>query len=281
MNRRKTRRRRWLGLLIGGLFARPMWAQAPAEAPATPAYAAPGDFQRVADDEETIYAVQRKAYLVNGRIEITPMFAATFTDRFVTSFAPAASVTYHLAENLGLEVFGAYMFPSDSNLTEEIRRKVDLEPKLARLAQMQWGAGAGVQWSPIYGKLHILGSKLGNFNFYLGAGLGAGGSRVACIAGVDLDPATGGGQCPEAEDTETGRAYAPSQTHLMGSVAGGVRFYFSNALGLKLEIRDWLFPSRVHRPDRATQSGQFYSGSIRNVVMVQAGLSFLLGGEDD
>src|SRR5690242_12863589 len=52
-------------------------------------YTGKGPFPRVADDEETIYAVQRKAYLVRQKIELTPMFAGTFSDRFVQTFAPA------------------------------------------------------------------------------------------------------------------------------------------------------------------------------------------------
>ena len=43
-------------------------------------------FPRISDDEETIYAVQRKAYLVKDKWEITPMAGLAFNDRFVQTF---------------------------------------------------------------------------------------------------------------------------------------------------------------------------------------------------
>src|SRR5689334_20339335 len=74
--------------------------------PAAPAAPIPKNgFARVSDDQETIYAVQRKAYLVYKKFELTPMIAASFADRYVETYAPAASATYHLAENFGLELF--------------------------------------------------------------------------------------------------------------------------------------------------------------------------------
>jgi outer membrane beta-barrel protein len=248
-----------------------------------------GPFPRVADDEETIYAVQRKAYLVLHKFELTPMFAATFSDRFVQTFAPALSVSYHVAENFGLELFGSYMFPTESDLTTEILDKGKLQPEVAKLTQLLWAAGIGVQWSPIYGKIQIFGNSLGNFSFYLGAGAGLGQTRVQCTPGLELDPMRGYpvnedgvALCPMIDVAEQGvdaRVFEPSRLQFMGAFSGGVRFYFSNAVGLKFEIKDYVFATRVFRPT-ATEGTQRFTDAIRNNIFAQLGVSFLFGGEE-
>lgn len=253
-----------------------------------------GPFPRIADDEETIYAVQRKAYLVNRRLEASALFSASFTDRFVQSFAPAVSATYHIAENFGLEVYGTYIFPTESGLTEEILDKGKLTPEIAKLTQMLWGAGIGVQWSPIYGKIQLFGASLGNFSFYIGAGAGLGQTRVQCTPGLELDPergfdpspdGSGVAKCPmldippgETEDVFR-VVYEPARLQFMGALSGGIRFYFTNSIGLKFEIKDWVFATRVFRPG-TTEPTQRFTDAVRNNIFAQVGVSFLFGGEE-
>lgn len=249
-----------------------------------------GPFARIADEEETIYAVQRKAFLVKSKLEITPMAAASFTDRFVQTFGFGGSLTYHLAENFGIEAFGMYMLPDPSGLTSEILRQYKLRPEVAKLTQMLWASGLGVQWSPIYGKLQILGSSLGNFSFYVGAGIGVGQTRVQCTSSSPLDPERGfdPSVCPMQESTDPGNPdaayddpYEPARMQLMGTLSGGFRFHFSNHIGLKFEVKDWAFSTRVFRPG---QGGELvtvrYTDAIRNNIFAQLGLSILLGGEE-
>ncbi len=279
------------------LFAAPAFAQDEAPAaekpaeeakPAAPAAKADGSpFARVADEEETIYAVQRKAYLVKKKFELTPLFALSFTDNFVQTFAPAASITYHAAENFGLELFGAYMFPTESGLTNEILDKGKLTPEVAKLTQMLWAAGLGVQWSPIYGKIQIFGASLGNFAFYVGAGAAIGQSRVQCTPATMLDPYRGFNppECPQIEEQPDGtqdtqqRVYEPATLKVMGSLSGGVRFYFRDWIGLKFEVKDYIFTSRVYRPE-TMEPTQRFTDAVRNNIFAQIGLSFLLGGEE-
>jgi outer membrane beta-barrel protein len=248
----------------------------------------PAPFARIADDEETIYSVQRKAYLVNSKLEITAFpVSFSFTDRFVQTYAPGASVTYHVAENFGLEVFGAYMLPNESGLTSEILEKGKLTPEIAKLTQQLWAAGLGVQWSPIYGKVQIAGTSLGNFNLYIGAGAGVGQTRVQCVAGLELDPErgfdpapddSGKAKCPMVdvgpEDPEDVYrvVYEPARLQFMGAFAAGMRFYFSNSIGLKLEFKDWLFSTRVYRPGTAEPTQRF-TDAIRNNIYVNLGLT--------
>lgn len=254
----------------------------------------PSEFPRVADDEETIYAVQRKAYLTKDKFEVSLMFSALFNDRFVESYSPVGSVTYHLAENFGLELFGGYFIPNPSGARDELLERSSLRPEFARLTELLWAVGIGGQWSPIYGKVEIAGRQLGNFNFYVSAGLAFGQTRVECVGGFALDPNRGfetdpGEQlpfCPVSTGDQDATQYEPETFRPMGSFAGGVRFYFNNWLGLRFEIRDYMFASRVFRPNNSRGGGdtnqpgsQRYSDTIRNNIYANIGLSILFGGE--
>lgn len=243
----------------------------------TPAWAAPArSFPRITDADETIYAVQRKAYLVKGALEVTPMAAMLISDRFVDSYAPALSLSYHLAENFAVEAFGAYMFSSPSSVTTEVLQRGQLSPELAKSTELRWAAGLGVQWSPVYGKVELWGRHLGTFNFYLSAGAALGQSRAPCTAGEALD---GGGQCPAAGLNAAETLYAPSEFRPMGVFGAGLRFYLSRRIGLKLELKDYVYSARVYRPDAA--EGTQLTDAIRNNVFAQIGVSFLFGGEEE
>lgn len=248
-------------------------------------------FPRISDQEETIYAVQRKAYLIKHNFEFTPMFSGSFTDRFVTTFSAAGSVSFHLAENFAIELAGGYMFPDESSLTTEILDEGKLQPEIAKLTQLLWTVGLGVQWSPVYGKLQVFGTSLGNFQFYLGAGGGIGQTRVQCTPGMELDPnrnfpvnpETNRAECPQIEG-ETGDelqfVYEPATLRFVGHLSGGFRFFFANWVGMKIEVKDYLFVSRVFRPE-TTEPTQRFTDAVRNNIFLQFGVSFLLGGEGD
>jgi outer membrane beta-barrel protein len=240
-------------------------------------------FPRIADEEETIYAVQQKAYLINQKFEITPMGGIAFTDRFVLTIAVGGSLGYHIAENFALELSGAYMFPDESALTTEILEEGKLTPEIAKLTQLLWNVNLGFQWSPVYGKLQIFGLSLGTFQFYLGAGGGVGQSRVQCTPGMNLDPNRGFNPdvCPMIENVTTDEVqfvYEPATLRFVGHLSGGFRFFFNEFIGLKIEVKDLLFVSRVFRPD-TTEATQRFTDAVRNNIFLQLGISFLLGGE--
>ncbi len=253
-------------------------------------------FPRISDDEETIYAVQRKAYLVKNKWELTPMFAYAFNDSFVDTFGFVGSVTYHVAESFGIELYGGVMLPSESELTERLFEDFNINTEIARLSKLKWTAGVGVQWSPIYGKIHLFDTYLGNFAIFVGAGIGVGETQVPCVVGDALDPNRGFDEltCPSGSTNGTQGGFdlafedQPSTLKLMGSISGGFKFHFSQLVGLRIEVKDYIFSQRVFNPQSRPPAGDNsgdttlrFSDVIRNYVFIQVGLSFLLGGGDD
>jgi hypothetical protein len=91
--------------------------------------------------------------------------------------------------------------------------------------------------------------------------------------------------CPQADPNEvTGDeavfVYEPATLRFVGHLSGGLRFYFANWIGLKIEVVDYLFVSRVFRPE-TTEPTQRFTDAVRNNIFLQLGVSFLLGGEDN
>ena len=238
-------------LLASMLIASTAMAQPGSEAPAEESAASETEatpeagvdnnspFPRISDDEETIFAVQRKAFLMNKKVEISVSPAFTFTDRFVQTYGGAGAIGYHLAENFAVELFGVGLIPDESALTDEILRGEKLTPEVAKLTQMLGGVGIGAQWSPIYGKIEIFDDALGNFSFYVGAGVGMGWTRVSCTPATLLDPEVfGQGTACEIimasdnpEDAykvvyENQDPDVSTRKELMGVLSGGVRFSF-------------------------------------------------------
>lgn len=243
---------------------------------AGPTYADDEKFERIADDEETIYAVQEKAFLVSDKLELTPFASAGFADRFVRTFAIAGSATYHLRETFALEAFGGYMFPTESGLTREILDRGRLTPETAKLTQLLWAAGVGVKFSPLYGKVQVMDAVLGNLAFYVGAGFAIGQTRVRCTQRERLDPNKFGDQlCPDQE--EIGKeVYEPRTTRAMGVLSAGLRFDLSTWLAVVFEVKDYLYVASVFRPD-VDEATQRFTDAVRNDLFAQLGVGFLLG----
>lgn len=297
---------------ILSLAASPALAQDAEPAPAPAAAVDPAQdpsFSRIIDEEETIYAIQRKAFLIKNKVEVSLMLPFLMGDRFVASQPlidieldegdPAVvgdesrfevpilegisgSVAYHLSEQFALELFGGFFNPGESETTTELLDQLQLETEQAKLTQLQGAAGLGFQWSPIYGKLQFAGLSLGNFAFYLGLGAAAGITRTQCKGTERLDPNTFDPDpavdpsAPRCQQTSLAVAYEPSQVRFMGSFSAGFRFRFGNSLGLKAEIRDYIFTSRVYRPD-----ANVYSDSVRNNLFFNVGVTLLFGGESN
>lgn len=237
-------------------------------------------FSRVIDEDETIYAIQRKAYLLEDSFEVSVMWSNLVGDRFVTTDSyggGALSLAYHLSEAFAIEAYGGYFNPTDSEAADELL-SLTLAIERSKLTQLLWAGGVGVQFSPIYGKLQFFDTSLGNFAFYLGVGAGLGQTRVRCTPPQTLDPNTyGEGQSCTGSTEPDADVYAPEVTRFMGSFSAGFRFQFNNWLGLKAEVRDYIFTARVYEPDSAASS----SDTIRNNLFVQLGVTFLLGGSDN
>jgi outer membrane beta-barrel protein len=222
--------------------------------------------------EETIFVVQGKRFLARGHFELTPQLAWSVNDSFSSHTGLMVSGLYHLKENVAFEltggVFGWWddgaegprLGGRDSDMTTELRQKENLAPERVKLYQFPWVVAADLQWSPLYGKVDFHELVLGQFNLYLSVGAG--------IVGLQLETLT-----PATPKTfvDLGMPVA-----LTTSFGGGLRFYFTDWLGARVEVRDYVTPLSVFQSgDNAVEDADAPSFDVTNTVLTQVGVSFV------
>lgn len=230
--------------------------------------------------EETIYAVQGKRFLAQGHFELTPQFAQSVNDSFTSHTGLMVSGLYHLKENVALEatigLFGWWDEPGvttprlggrDTDLTTELKQKENLAPERVKLYQFPYILAADLQWSPLYGKVNVQELALGQFNLYLSVGAGA--------AGLQLETLTPGVPDKKFVALRGPGGVLPPMA-LTTSFGGGLRFYFTEWLGLRVEVRDYVVPLSVFQNgENAVEDADQPSFDVTNLVLAQVGVSFV------
>lgn len=230
--------------------------------------------------EETIYVVQGKPFLAEGHFELTPQFAQSVNDSFTSHTGLMVSGLYHLKENVALEatigLFGWWDEPGvtaprlggrDTDLTTELKQKENLAPERVKLYQFPYLVAADLQWSPLYGKVNVQELALGQFNLYLSVGAGA--------AGLQLETLTPGVPDKKFVALRGPGGVLPPMA-LTTSFGGGLRFYFTEWLGLRVEVRDYVVPLSVFQSgENAVDDADAPSFDVTNLVLAQVGVSFV------
>ncbi|OGQ82941.1 MAG: hypothetical protein A2289_16595 [Deltaproteobacteria bacterium RIFOXYA12_FULL_58_15] len=263
----------------------PVWAQSDveaalkaveeAEAVSAPAPVQPvepaAEPQEVAEEaDESIYVVQRRVFSKSGKFEVTPIFYTSLNNKFVGHLGLAVAAAYHLRENFAIEVQSSIplaMYQFYSALVFEVYDHVEppLTPQDVDLKQMDYFGALSAQFSALYGKMEFYGILI-DYDLYATAGFGLVSTLETCSP-PDTDDTTACGenlgfgkglQSPEAGD----------RFKLSGNLGAGMRFFFSDHLGVRVELRDVVYSDKAVSTDTTTD--------IRNNVLFFAGLTILL-----
>jgi outer membrane beta-barrel protein len=178
-----------------------------------------------------VHIVEQKAYSDKGRHEIV-LFPAQiqFNGKFTQHFGAGLGYTYHLQENFGFQISGYYnYFAEESAFNGELIEKVRSEAQAATSLLNTWGALAGVEVTPIYGKFALFEGTLAHFSIVLNGGLGVGGTRHQLKPNNDSGPAT----------------YGDTGLRFLGGLGGGFRLQLGNRIAVRLEVRDIIYTARV------------------------------------
>ncbi len=239
-------------------------APPPAGSAATPGTPASG-----AAADESIYIVQRRVYSKSGTFEITPLFYTSLNNKFVGHLGVGLALAYHVRENLAIELQSTIphaMAQFYSALVFEVSEQESLTPEVVDLKQMDYFGAVSVLFSGLYGKMEFYGFLI-DFDFFVTAGVGLVSTLEVCppnppnAGNCSADVGIGLGlRSPE----RAGERYK-----LSGNLGGGMRFFFSDRIGLRLEIRDIVYS------DLAVGSGGETTTDIRNHVLLITGLSIL------
>jgi len=232
------------------------------EAAPPPAPSAPFGEKDVALGDK-VKAVQRKGFLKKGRFEAEPIFAATVNDAFYQKFGGGLRLAYNFGETFALALRGVtYRKPEWSNPSDW--QPAPIRTDNARAGKIAFGGQLlasqvydqlmldGI-WSPVYGKISVLGRSIVHFDAYLTGGFGLvwTATSYAPRDNAGLGPAPG--------------TFLVGRSKLGVDLGGGVRFYPKDWLALDAGLMATLYPDQPVSSLPAT---------IQKVFAVNLGVAF-------
>jgi outer membrane beta-barrel protein len=201
--------------------------------------------------ENKVPPISGQLYPKRGRIELTAGASLSVNDPFYAKTFGSLKLTWHLTEffSAGLTAAGGLASPTGSTTictanggcapaSEEQLRQVP--------GKIQWMAGAEGAFAPVYGKLNLAAELPVHFD-------------LAVLAGADWIT------YQKAVDAATAALGPPGSDSSIGGHLGlGMRFFFAGFMGLRFEVRDYLYSASV--------GGQSH---LQNQLFLDLGLSFL------
>ena len=188
-----------------------------------------------------IRVIQKRRHLKESRIEGNVFSGVIPNDDFWLYFPIGVSGTYFLTETVGVEFQAAYVQASESGLKDFITTeslKVELPQSLL------WHSGVSGVWSPFYGKIGFLASKLIHYDFSMLFGVGAIGTKIY-----------------DDNNIETHK-----KTDIAGNLGAGFRFWLAEDVAVKLEYRHYFYPSEiggVSFPVEFLVGGSYFFGGVQ------------------
>ncbi|GEN12397.1 outer membrane beta-barrel protein [Myxococcus fulvus] len=191
----------------------------------------------------SLHIVQKKRFADEGKHELALYPAVVQVNGKYTNHAGTAlHYIYHLQENFGLQVTGQYNWhTNESGFNLELIDKVREQAQAASSLLLVWGAQAGVEVTPLYGKFAFLDNKLAQFSLVLSGGAGIGSTRHLIRPAVSNEV--------DGQRYDVPARFGDTGTKFLGSVGGGFRLQFGESYALRLEVRDLIYTARVDRVD--------------------------------
>jgi outer membrane beta-barrel protein len=202
-------------------------------------------------EKTVIKTIQRKNFLKLGRFEASPHAAFVANDPFLNRYIVGTGLAYHVTEVFAVEA--TFDFAPDLGegdwkpLTTQLVNENSVSPDISKLTMF---GSFTFQYSPIYGKLAIVGRDIILFDVYGAFGMGF--TKTA----DDLNAL-------QAEGEE--RAMATEfQTPPTTNFGGGLRIIFGESIAARVEARSMVYIETVN----ATTL------EMKNNLIIQAAASF-------
>jgi len=130
-----------------------------------------GDLAKFWGSRRKVKVVQKRLFEKDGRLEFTPYGGVVPNDDFIVYVPVGARLGYHFSEAFTVEAAFAYAIEQQTDLRtfleeEKILKRADIQ----EIVKMYYNVN--LLWSPIYGKISLLGLKLSHFETYVGMGVG-------------------------------------------------------------------------------------------------------------
>ena len=229
--------------------------------------------------------VRNRLYTVANRIEAGLSVGFTLVNRLTDHYNFNLSGAYNLNETLAVELRAGYAYSRHTNLATQISEhllmrnpasEVRITHDLSGLWEMKANGVIGARWAPLYGKISLLAEVPVHFQAYLWAGAGAGMFERQSIVYCGAQPNRADGTCPNDAWLRD------EKTTWLGSAAFGMRFFTHQGGGIKVEVRDYIFPdSYLENIDRQVAESGGQTGTpapnpgLINLVLIDIGYTFV------
>ena len=214
-----------------------------------------GEIILIEDDgkkRRVIKTIQRKSFSKKGRFEASPHVAFVANDPFLNRYIVGSGINYNITEIFAIEAnldFSPDLKEADwKPLTKQLIEENHVSPDISKLTYF---GNVNFLFSPIYGKVAVVGKNIINFDIYGSFGMGA--TRTS----DDL----------KALDTTSGDDRAEvsqHQTHPTTNFGGGAPVIFGKNLAARLEGRSMVYIETVN----ATTL------EMKNNLIIQLSVSF-------
>jgi outer membrane beta-barrel protein len=226
--------------------------------------------------------VRNRLFNVEGRFELGLNVGFSMLSRLTEHYNLNVSAGYNFMDSLALELRVGYALSSHTGLALDIAEKFQAQPRtsiatandLQDLWEMKFNSVLGLRWQPIYGKLGLMAEVPVHFQFYLWVGGG--------VAMLDRESVVICNR--ETSDKKCAEYLKDSKVGPLVSLALGFRFFLSDHIIVRFEIRDWSwidsYLTGVNRtaalnPSNPTGNGTPVSPGITNLVQFDLGATFM------
>jgi outer membrane beta-barrel protein len=196
-----------------------------------------------------IKALPRKTFLKIGRWEAAPTLGFVTNDPFINRYLFGASVGHHVTEIFAVELQGGFSPDLGTTdwkpITHQLVENNQVSPDISKIVLY---GHANFQFSPIYGKVAVMGRSLVNFDVY--GGFGAGFVQTH----DDLEA---------LQATQDERALATAvQFHPTTTFGGGIRIIFNQNLAARLEGRSLVYVETIQSTTLEMKNNFLLTGSV-------------------
>jgi outer membrane beta-barrel protein len=196
-------------------------------------------------DESELGVVQNRTYSKDKKFEIGLFGGLITTDPFLSVKNTGASLGFHFSEYVEAKAFGYKSFVGPSSALDILRAPLS-EGGLGTNTNTndpKWYFGAEAAFSPIYGKLSVLGKAIIHYDLHVLGGLGVTG-------------------------TESGNYVSPH-------VGIGQQIYLTQRLSLALDYRLMIYSETIREKVRPSAIGQDVGKRTNFTNTITLGLNFL------
>ncbi len=201
-----------------------------------------GDLAEIWGQQREIEVVQKRLFEKDGRLEFT-LFGSTIpNDDFIVYYPLGGRIGYHISESFDVEASFAYALNQDTGLTEFLKTDPAIGLKEADIEEIiQFYYHVDLLWSPIYGKISLLGAKLTHFDTYIGLGAGL-------VHKTERTP---------GDNFQQNEVRKPA-----ANIAAGFRWFLTDSFNVRTEYRHMFFEKA--------------RGGVSKPVELSLGVGFLL-----